>query len=130
MDFVPPLVAVVVGAGVLALKVLLQSGRRAEDALADETWASAARRVGGVVHITPGSLFTSASRTIEVTVEGIREVGAVTRLPIGEDACLPGWAGDDMMRSRRSSRVPGFYLLPDARQVYNRIREIQQKSRQ
>jgi hypothetical protein len=71
MDFVPPLVAVVVGAGVLALKVLLQSGRRAEDALADETWASAARRVGGVVHITPGSLFTSASRTIEVTVEGV-----------------------------------------------------------
>jgi hypothetical protein len=33
-------------------------------------------------------------------------------------------------QSRRYNLTPGFYLLPGARQVYNRIREIQQKSRQ
>jgi hypothetical protein len=32
-------------------------------------------------------------------------------------------------RSRGNTLMPGFYLLSDARQVYNRIREIQQKSR-
>jgi hypothetical protein len=32
-------------------------------------------------------------------------------------------------QSRRYPMAPGFYLLPDARQVYNRIRESQQKSR-
>jgi hypothetical protein len=38
------------------------------------------------------------------------------------------WAGTGWPQSRRY-QTPGFYLLPSARQVYNRIREIQQKSR-
>jgi hypothetical protein len=42
---------------------------------------------------------------------------------------LPGYAGDDGMRSRRYPRVPGFYLLPQARTTYNLIRELQQKAR-
>jgi len=35
----------------------------------------------------------------------------------------------DGMRSRRYSRVPGFYQLPQARTTYNLIRELQQKAR-
>jgi len=46
---------------------------------------------------------------------------------------LPGpmsaFAGSGWPQSRRGALTPGFYLLPDARQVYNRIREMQQKSR-
>jgi hypothetical protein len=47
---------------------------------------------------------------------------------------LPGpmaaWANGGSTRSRRYPQTPGFYLLPGARQVYNLIREAQQKSRQ
>jgi len=47
---------------------------------------------------------------------------------------LPGpmaaFAGSGWPQSRRYPQPPGFYLLPDARQVYNRIREAQQKARQ
>jgi hypothetical protein len=47
---------------------------------------------------------------------------------------LPGqmvnWAGEgNWQRSRRTPQAPGFYLLPQARTVYNLIREQQQKAR-
>jgi hypothetical protein len=35
-----------------------------------------------------------------------------------------------MYNSRRRPLIPGFYQIPDARRVYNLIREVQQKARQ
>jgi len=46
---------------------------------------------------------------------------------------LPGstdmWSGSGWPQSRRYPLTPGFYLLPQARTVYNLIREVQEKAR-
>jgi hypothetical protein len=47
----------------------------------------------------------------------------------GFPSSMQAWANSGWPQSRRYPQTPGFYLLPDARQIYNRIREIQQKSR-
>ena len=61
------IVAVIVGGGALALKLLTGDGEKA----ADELWATAARRVGGELELTEVRFLTPRERRIRVTVEGV-----------------------------------------------------------
>jgi hypothetical protein len=44
----------------------------------------------------------------------------------GTPGLLPGFANSSWPRSNRNAVVPGFYLLPDARQVFSRIQAARQ----
>ena len=47
----------------------------------------------------------------------------------GMPSLLQGFANSSWPRSNRNAVIPGFYLLPDARQVFNRVQAAQQSAK-